>query len=83
MLSRGQSLKGRPRRSPPVSIAAEMSDCVSLTLLMASSISLLDASALRLALKFKPAANGFSLKRGAQTLIRSDEELLDFKLIEF
>lgn len=42
-------------------MAAEMSDCVSLTLLMASSISLLDASAFRLALRFKPAASGFSL----------------------
>lgn len=44
----------------PGSIAAEMSDWASLTLFMASSISLLDASAFRLALRFKPAANGFS-----------------------
>lgn len=68
--SKGRSVKWRREgaerrpRSPPVSMAAEMSDCVSLTLLMASSISLLDASAFRLALRFKPAANGFSLKTG-------------------
>lgn len=47
----------------PGSIAAEMSDWASLTLFMASSISLLEASAFRLALRFKPAAKGFSLKK--------------------
>lgn len=52
----------------PGSIAAEMSDWASLTLFMASSISLLDASALRLALRFKPAAKGFSLNK--DTLMR-------------
>lgn len=45
----------------PGSMAAEMSDWASLTLFMASSISLFDASAFRLALRFKPAAKGFSL----------------------
>lgn len=49
--------------SLPGSIAAEMSDWASLTLFMASSISLLDASAFRLALIFKPAAKGFSLNK--------------------
>lgn len=44
----------------PGSMAAEMSDWASLTLFMASSISLLDVSALRLALRFNPAAKGFS-----------------------
>ncbi len=48
----------------PGSIAAEMSDWASLTLFMASSISLLEASAFRLALRFKPAAKGFSLNKG-------------------
>lgn len=43
-------------------MAADMSDWASLTLFMASSISLLEASAFRLALRFKPAAKGFSLK---------------------
>jgi len=41
-------------------MAAEMSDWASRTLFMASSISLLEASAFRLALRFKPAAKGFS-----------------------
>ena len=50
--------------SLPGSIAAEMSDWASLTLFMASSISLFDASAFRLALRFKPAAKGFSLNKG-------------------
>lgn len=51
--------------SLPGSIAAEMSDWASLTLFMASSISLFDASAFRLAFRFKPAARGFSLNKGA------------------
>lgn len=45
----------------PGSMAAEMRDWASLTLFMASSISLLELSALRLALRFNPAAKGFSL----------------------
>lgn len=71
-----------PRRpsSPPGSIAAEMSDCVSLTLLMASSISLLDASAFRLALRFRPAASGFSLNRETEISISSGWNQSDLKV---
>lgn len=57
--------------SPPGSMAAEISDCVSRTLLMASSISLVDASAFRLALRFRPAASGFSLNKEIYMSVRS------------
>jgi len=53
----------------PGSMAAEMSDCASRTLFMASSISLFEASAFRLALRFKPAANGFSLNESRELLV--------------
>lgn len=43
-------------------MAAEMSDWASLTLFMASSISLLDASVFSPGFKFSPAANGFNLQ---------------------
>lgn len=48
--------------SLPGSIAAEISDCASLTLFMASSISLLEASAFSPGVRFSPAARGFSLQ---------------------
>lgn len=53
---------GDTEHSLPGSMAAEMSDWASRTLFMASSISLLEASAFSPGFKFSPAANGFNLQ---------------------
>lgn len=53
---------GDTEHSLPGSMAAEMSDWASRTLFMASSISLLEASAFSPGFKFSPAASGFNLQ---------------------
>lgn len=52
----------RSEHSLPGSMAAEMRDCASRTLFMASSISLLEASFFIPGFMPSPAANGFILK---------------------
>lgn len=59
--------------SLPGSMAAEMRDWASLTLFMASSISLLDASLLSPGVRLSPAASGFSLKESCRYLLKEQQ----------
>lgn len=70
----GEQQQQQQANSLPGSMAADISDCASLTRFMASSISLFAASAFSPGFRFSPAAIGFSLGSSGRHILLVDND---------